>query len=275
MHNPQHDKYDEMHSSAAYLDVDVDPTKERAFDPYGYEDLLSLIKHRLSKMGGINESLKTAQGRRAQSEAQKQAIYDLGERLKNLEQLNSPAGPFKKYSDFINRKALTEKILKEWGSLNLSVKQINTLTEMEVERLTCYQVIRYFEKELLAIQDTYDNLSAQHLNGVNSRLKGRKINAKKNNDILQECLNKTRELKTTKKWEERDYIEFRRIALLTKPAFIPTPRIAGERKKLSLSEQQSYIASQKAKRSGWTEPMLRKFFREKTNKRASVKMPKS
>jgi hypothetical protein len=270
MHNAQHDEHEEVHSSSVYLDTDIDPNKERLFDPYRYEDLIPLIKHRLSKITGIADALKIAKGKRTQSEPQKQAIFDLGERLKNLEQLNNPAAPFKKYSDFTNRKALTSEINRVWGSANLNPKQIATLIDMEIERLTCYQVIRYFEKELLVIQGTYENLSANHTMGVSSRLKGRKINAKKNDAILHDCLKQVRKLKKTKKWEESDYIEFRRLALMTKPAFIPVPRVAGESKKLTSLERQTYIA--RIKRETWSESKLRKFFREQTDKKASTKV---
>jgi len=149
------------------------------------------------------------------------------------------------------------------------------LVDAEVERKICYQVIRFYEKELSTVQETYTELLNNHSNGVTERLKGRQKNIKENEKILMGCLQKAKTLIEGKRWKKTDYPFFRDLAKQDefKPAFIPLPRVAGPNKDMSEEERKQFRESNK--RTTWTESYLRNFFHEHTGLDPTTKRGKS
>ena len=248
-------------------DAGVDPTDdqstERLFSPSDIEALYLLINDKLRKLGGLKEALEKAKRKRALNGPQKMALLDLEQRVGNLEMLQSPREPFKRFNDFGQRKLIQTAIEKNFGN-GLTPKQVSDLVDAEVERKICYQVIRFYEKDLATIQDTYTELLHNHSNGVTERLKGRQKNIKENEKILMACLQKAKTLIDGKRWRKTDYSIFRDLAYQDefKPAFIPLPRVAGPNKDMTEEERKQYRVSKK--RTTWTESNLRNFFHEQT-----------
>jgi hypothetical protein len=248
-------------------EADTDPadisSTERLFAPSDREALYLLINDKLRKLGGQRDALEKAKKKRSLNGPQKTALLDLKQRVSNLEMLQNPGEPFKKFNDFSQRNIIKADIEKTFGS-GLTEKQVTYLIEAEVERKICYQVIRFYERELSTVQETYAELLHIHSKGVTQRLKGRQKNIKENEKILISCLQKAKTLIDGKRWKKTDYIIFRNLAYQVefKPAFIPLPRIAGPNKDMSEEERKQFRESNK--RSTWTESYLRNFFHVQT-----------
>lgn len=229
--------------------------REQLFEPNNIDQLLGLIKTRLAMLPRLRANLESAKGVRVKAAPQKTAIFDLTKRLKNLEGLSDPKGPIKRFESHSNRDALKPRVKLEWGG-ELTAKQLEALVDAEIERQVAYQIIRYYEKELSVIQETYSKLLFMHSVSVISRLKGRKKNANKNREILQQCLTRLKSLKVGKRLKSIDYVEFKKLARTKEfePAYIPSPRIAKSRRGLPVPPR----------RNDWSESTLRKFFKEET-----------
>lgn len=253
--------------------ADISST-ERLFAPSDREALYLLINDKLRKLGSHRDVLEKAKKKRALNGPQKLALLDLEQRVSNLEMLQNPREPFKKFNDHSQRNIIKTDIEKTFGS-SLTEKQVTYLVEAEVERKICYQVIRFYEKELSTIQDTYTELLHNHSKGVTQRLKGRQKNIKENEKILMSCLQKAKTLIDGKQWKKTDYPIFRDLAHHDefKPAFIPLPRVAGPNKDMSEEERKQYRESNK--RTTWTESHLRNFFHEQTDLDPTTKKKKS
>ncbi|QWE31445.1 hypothetical protein [Polynucleobacter sp. Adler-ghost] len=259
-------------------EADVDPTDdsstERLFAPSDRDALHHLINDKLRKLGGLKDAVEKAKKKRALNGPQKTALLDLQQRVGNLEMLQSPNEPFKRFNDFSQRKIVQADIEKIYGN-GLTPKQMTLLIDAEVERKICYQVIRFYEKELSTVQDTYTELLNNHSKGVTERLKGRQKNIKENEKILMGCLQKAKTLIQGKRWKKTDYPIFRDLAKQDefKPAFIPLPRVAGPNKDMSEEERTKFRESNK--RTTWTESYLRNFFHQRTGLDPTTKKEKS
>lgn len=248
-------------------EADADPTDnpsmEKLFSPSDIEELYLLINAKLRKLASLKEGLKKAKRKRTLNGPQKMALLDLEQRVGNLEMLQNPNEPFKKFNDFSQRKIIQADIERRFGS-GLTAKQLSYLVDAEIERKICYQVIRFYENDLSIVQETYSELLHIHSKGVTGRLKGRKKNIKENEKILMKCLQKAKTLIDGKRWNKSDYPVFRDLAKKDefKPAFIPMPRIAGPNKDMSEEERKQFRESNK--RTTWTESHLRNFFHEHT-----------
>lgn len=245
-------------------------TKEKVFAPSDKDGLYSLINHLTKHLTLLNRKLEKEAGKKNSAGFQIKATHELSRRVENYKTLQSPSKPFKKFTDFNEVKKLKQSIEKRYGG-NLTSEQLSMLVDDEVEKQVCYQLIRFFEEEMLIIYDTYMDLLEGHIAGAKRRLKGRQKNTKKNQEILKQCLQKARTLIDDKKWKGNDYIIFRDLARRDefKPVFIPTPRVAGGNKVLTDEERNHYL--EVSKRSTWAESTLRKFFREQTGKDPTTK----
>lgn len=259
-------------------EADVDPTDEslaeRLFAPSDFETLYLLINDKLRKLGSLKDALEKGKRKRALNGPQKTALLDLEQRVDNLEMLQNSSEPFKKFKDFGQRKLVQADIERSFGS-SLTAKQLTYLVDAEVERKICYQVIRFYEKELSTVQETYTELLHNHSKGVTERLKGRQKNIKENEKILMGCLQKAKTHIDGKRWKKTDYSIFRDLAYQDefKPAFIPLPRVAGPNKDMTEEERKQYRESNK--RTTWTESNLRNFFHEQTGLDPTTKKEKS
>jgi hypothetical protein len=242
--------------------------------PKDQAGLRDLIRTRIDRLEELEREHKKLTRGETATAAQKIAINQYLTRIANLENLNSTKTPYKAYLAGQNRNILKPRIEFDWGS-NLSDDQMQKLITAEIERQIAYQLIHYYELELTTIEETYEFLLKAHSKGTKSRLRGREINAEKNKAILRDCLQKLKNLKKGKKLQSIDYVEFREIALGdgSKPAFIPTARIVGEKRGLPLNERLKYIESMK--RTNWSESTLRKFFKEETKLDPTTKKGKS
>ncbi len=249
------------------LEADVDPTDdpstEKLFSPLDIEALYLLINDKLRKLGSLKEVLERAKRKKALNGPQKMALLDLEQRVSNLKMLQNPDEPFKKFNDFSQRKVLQADIEKSFGN-GLTAKQMAFLIDAEIERKICYQVIRFYEKDLSIVEETYSELLHNHSKGVTGRLKGRQRNIKENEKILMSCMKKAKTLIEGKGWRKTDYKLFRDLAYQDeyKPSFIPLPRVAGPNKDMTEEERKQYRNSKK--RTTWTESNLRNFFHEQT-----------
>jgi hypothetical protein len=243
-------------------------------EPKDQASLQDLIRTRIDRLEDLVAEYKKLTGGKTATTAQKVAINQYAARIANLENLNSHRKPYKAFFAGQNRNILKSRIELDWGG-DLSEDQIQKLISAEIEKQIAYQVIRYYEMELTTIEETYEFLLNAHSNGTKSRLKGRQINAEKNKVILRGCLQKLNTIRKGKKLQGSDYIEFREIALGddSKPAFVPTTRIAGEKRELPLNERLKLIESMK--RTTWPESTLRKFFKEETKLNPTTKKKKS
>jgi len=259
-------------------EADVDRTEdcsaERLFAPSDSDGLYLLISDKLRKLGSLRDALKKAKKKRSMNGPQKMAFLDLQQQVSNLEMLQNSSEPFKKFNDFSQKQIVQTGIEKTFGS-GLTIKQITYLIDAEVERQICYQVIRFYERELSTVKETYSELLYSHSKGVAERLKGRQKNIKENERILIGCLQKAKTLIEGKRWKRTDYIIFRDLAYQDefKPAFIPLPRVAGPNKAMSEEERKRYRDSKK--RTTWIESYLRNFFHEQTGLNPTTKKEKS
>ena len=243
-------------------------------EPKDQAGMQDLIRTRIDRLEDLEADYKKLAKGKTATGAQKVAINQYAARIANLENLNSAKKPYKAYFAGQNRNILKPRIEFDWGS-NLSEDQMQKLITAEIERQIAYQLIHYYELELTTIEETYEFLLKAHSKGTKSRLRGREINVEKNKAILRDCLQKLKNLKKGKKLQSIDYVEFREIALGddSRPAFIPTTRMAGEKKDLPLNERLKHIESMR--RTNWSESTLRKFFKEETKLDPTTKKGKS
>lgn len=236
--------------------------------------LQNLIRARIDRLEELESEHKKLTRGEIATASQKVALNQYSLRIANLEKLNSSKKPYKLYFSGQNRNILKPRIEFDWGR-NLSEDQMQKLITSEIERQIAYQLIHYYEIELVTIEETYETLLKAHSKGTKSRLRGREINSEKNKAILRNCLQKLKNLKKGKKLRSIDYVEFREIALSddSKPAFIPTARIVGKKRGLPLNERLKYIESMR--RTNWSESTLRKFFKEETKLDPTTKKRKS